>query len=82
MEHIRQNILKSFGISDIEKGVYFDNAENRKLGRVGQKFGGKKEENTNSLLNLKLKDLEKKIGVFEKQDVRGYSEYKKIKRIS
>ena len=29
---------------DLEKGVYKDNYENRKLGRVGQQFGGKKEE--------------------------------------
>lgn len=29
---------------DIEKGIYKDTALNRKMGRVGQKWGGKKEE--------------------------------------
>ena len=28
-------------IADIEKAVYADNAQNRKLGRVGQEYGGK-----------------------------------------
>jgi len=28
----------------IEKGVYINDAENRKLGRVGQKYGGEKKE--------------------------------------
>lgn len=40
-KEIQNNILKSFGV-DIEKalsGVYEDNVENRKLGRVGQKYG-------------------------------------------
>jgi hypothetical protein len=41
-----ENIEKSFGI-DIEKarsGVYADTAENRKLNRVGQHYGGSKQE--------------------------------------
>jgi hypothetical protein len=29
---------------DFEKGVYIDNSVNRKLGRVGRQWGGKKEE--------------------------------------
>lgn len=38
-ESIQENILKSFGV-DIEKGgVYVDNSENRKLGRVGRSYG-------------------------------------------
>ena len=43
-------ILKSFGVednSDIEKarsGIYDDTPENRKLGRVGQKYGNEKKE--------------------------------------
>jgi hypothetical protein len=32
---------------DLEKGVYKDNYENRKLGRVGQQFGGRKKEEPN-----------------------------------
>lgn len=42
-------LLKSFRsiaiahVGDIEKGVYADNALNRKLGRVGQTYGGKKK---------------------------------------
>ena len=35
---VQENILKAFGV-DIEKGVYVDNAENRKLGRVGRTYG-------------------------------------------
>ena len=41
------SILKSFRsiaidhLNDIEKAVYADNAQNRKLGRVGQEYGGK-----------------------------------------
>lgn len=41
-----RNIMQQFG-TDIEKarsGVYADTAENRKLNRVGQKYGGKKQE--------------------------------------
>lgn len=41
-----QNIVQQFG-TDIEKarsGVYADTAENRKLHRVGQQYGGKKQE--------------------------------------
>lgn len=41
-----QNIMQQFG-TDIEKarsGVYADTAENRKLHRVGQQYGGKKQE--------------------------------------
>jgi len=43
-------LLKSFRsiaiahVGDIEKGVYADNALNRKLGRVGQTYGGKKKD--------------------------------------
>ncbi len=41
-----RNIAAQFGV-DIEKarsGVYADNEENRKLHRVGQQYGGKKQE--------------------------------------
>ena len=53
-EDIKNNILKSFQVdlqkseeNDIEKarsGVYGDTAENRKLSRVGQKYGSKKQD--------------------------------------
>ena len=53
-EDIKNNILKSFQVdlqkseeNDIEKarsGVYSDTAENRKLSRVGQKYGSKKND--------------------------------------
>ena len=40
----RETIQKSFGIEKARSGVYADNPENRKLKRVGQKYGeGKKE---------------------------------------
>lgn len=55
---VRNNIAKAFGcefvkaqddeLGEIEKAVYADTAENRKLGRVGQEWhrgNGKKEEN-------------------------------------
>jgi hypothetical protein len=47
------NILKGFSEVDdiLEKarsGVYADNAENRKLQRVGQKFGSEKKEDVKS----------------------------------
>jgi len=37
---------------DIEKGVYHDNSLNRKLGRVGKQWGGKKEEEKPADKNL------------------------------
>ena len=40
---VQGNILKAFGV-DIEKGVYVNNAENRKLGRVGRTYGKNTEE--------------------------------------
>lgn len=45
-EVTKRNIEKAFGL-DIEKarsGVYADTAENRKLQRVGQHYGGRKQE--------------------------------------
>lgn len=42
---VQSNIEKSFD-TDIEKAVYADTAENRKLGRVGQKYKrGKDKKN-------------------------------------
>lgn len=43
---VEENIQKSFIDNDLEKarsGVYSDTPENRKLGRVGQQYGGKKQ---------------------------------------
>ena len=40
---VANQILKGFD-SDIEKGVYVDNAENRKLGWVGRQYGGYKKQ--------------------------------------
>lgn len=54
---IKKNILKSFQIdlekseeNDIEKArhsIYADTPENRKLNRVGQEYGSKKQEESN-----------------------------------
>ena len=57
---IRDNILKSFN-TDIEKarsGVYEDTAENRKLNRVGQQYGSKKEQEESNQNNLHSKQNE------------------------
>lgn len=61
--------MKSIAINhynDIEKaksGVYADTAENRKLGRVGQQYGGKKEVesmvNSEGMLNKKHPDAKR-----------------------
>jgi predicted GNAT family acetyltransferase len=37
-------ILKAFGFEKSRVGVYSDNSQNRKLKRVGQKYGSKKQE--------------------------------------
>lgn len=43
------NIIKGFlNDDDLEKAVYADNAENRKLQRVGKEWGGKKEDGEKS----------------------------------
>jgi len=39
----QERLQANFKEFDIEKGTYKDNAENRKKGRVGGKFGGKKD---------------------------------------
>lgn len=46
---------------DLEKGVYKDNYKNRKLGRVGQQFGGRKEEQNNGISGSKFFDTYDKI---------------------
>lgn len=56
-------LLKSFRsiaiahVGDIEKGVYADNALNRKLGRVGQTYGGKKKEDEPNNKNFAAIDI-------------------------
>jgi hypothetical protein len=43
-----QEIQKSFSNNDLEKGTYSNNAQNRKLGRVGKEYGGGGKENGES----------------------------------
>lgn len=49
---VQGNILKAFGGDELQKAVYVDNAQNRKLGRVGKEYGGKK----NNIQDTKHKD--------------------------
>lgn len=60
--------MKSIAIqhsNELEKATYVDNAKNRKLGRVGQEYGGKKSDstqsmvNSNGMLNLKNPDAKR-----------------------
>lgn len=44
LSHFPESIKKGFLDNDLEKGTYKNNAENRKLGRVGQPFGGSREK--------------------------------------
>jgi hypothetical protein len=39
-----ESIQKGFKEYDLQKGVYKNNEENRKLGRVGQSFGGSEDK--------------------------------------
>ena len=58
------NILKGFVEYEemIEKAVYADNPENRKLGRVGQSYGGKKNVKADSnKINNDSQDLKDKV---------------------
>lgn len=67
---VQQRINKSFGVEiekaenelDIEKarsGIYADNAENRRLNRVGQRYGSsKQQESSNGNVRRKLSDEE------------------------
>lgn len=67
---VQNNIQKSFE-PDIEKAVYADTAENRKLGRVGQEYHrgkGKKEEDT---------DIDNFIKVYTSKGGIDYSRYSK-----
>jgi hypothetical protein len=57
---VQGNILKAFEGDELQKAVYVDNAQNRKLGRVGKEYGGKK----NNIQDTKHKDkikTEKKV---------------------
>lgn len=69
LEHqkaIMNNIAKSFGVENSEdnlekarSGIYTDNAENRRLNRVGQKYGSsKKDEQTNTEKDKKDKSVD------------------------
>lgn len=57
-DEVRGNILKSFE-PDFEKarsGVYADTAENRRLNRVGQTYGNKKQEQPGANKQSKKRD--------------------------
>ncbi len=59
------DILEKSIIGDIEKATYADNHQNRKLGRVGQQYGGRKpnsgqEKKTNTTEATKFKAIEGK----------------------
>lgn len=52
----KNSILKAFD-TDLEKarsGVYADTSQNRKLGRVGQKYGGKKDSGDDKVMQHDL----------------------------
>ena len=70
-EATKRNIEKAFG-NDIEKarsGVYADTAENRKLQRVGQHYGGRKQEQpTDSQPRAKKQEEQPKSGSKQKPD--------------
>lgn len=58
--------MKSIAVShanELEKAAYVDNSQNRKLGRVGQQYGGKKEAesmvNSEGMLNKKHPDAKR-----------------------
>lgn len=70
-EATKRNIEKAFG-NDIEKarsGVYADTAENRKLQRVGQHYGGRKQEQpTDGQPRAKKQEEQTKSGSKQKPD--------------
>lgn len=80
----KENIFKSFVGSedDIEKaksGVYKDTSENRKLGRVGQKYGGEKKQESKEEKTKKLDYQAEKL-MDRLQTMR--SEYKDINKVT
>lgn len=60
LQNRRNSILKGFinnGLEKAKSGIYADTPQNRKLGRVGQKYGGKKqEEDDKGKIKLNIKD--------------------------
>lgn len=57
---VKLNILKSCGMVDFNKGIYANNIENRKLGRVGQQYGGKSEGKTQDLFG-QVREMESEL---------------------
>jgi hypothetical protein len=55
-------ILKAFGFEKSRTGVYSDNSQNRKLKRVGQKYGSKKQEEVPQEKNKKSNEETKVTG--------------------
>lgn len=58
--HVISQIQKSFE-PEIEKAVYADTPENRKLGRVGQEWKRSKNKKMQDISSIKDKDLRDKI---------------------
>jgi hypothetical protein len=63
------NIQKGFIDSDLEKGTYANNAQNRKMGRVGQSFGGGKEKESagDNMGSIDVKKLTDKYSYMKNQ---------------
>ena len=51
-----ESIQKGFKEYDLEKATYANNAQNRKLGRVGNEYGGGKKEKESSNSGKKVMD--------------------------
>jgi hypothetical protein len=91
-------ILKAFGFEKSRTGVYSDNSQNRRLKRVGQKYGSKKQEEVPSPEKNKKEETkvtekkfdEKKVSTFAKkattEQLEAYIKYNKatpeIKKIA
>ncbi len=73
--------------SNIAKGIYQDNAKNRKDGKVGQKYGGKKEEGGKSdeekldeaieMFTQKIKDQGRVTNARDEEHLERLKEHKK-----
>lgn len=68
---VEYKLTKSF---EIEKGIYIDDAENRKLGRVGKHYGNEEKKQTNEDLSKIKQSLRIKLN-----DLLLSNDYKKIK---
>jgi hypothetical protein len=68
---VEYKLTKSF---EIEKGTYVDDAENRKLGRVGQHYGGKGKEESKDFKSIPFEEKSDKILNYlkDKLNIDGY----------